>query len=81
MGDARDLHALVALALYGTPEGFTQEDVARLRILAQECTDQMESESLPPDPHSRRRWWRDMGDYLDNLAARIAALLPPPETL
>lgn len=51
--------ALAALCLYGTPQGFTQEDVEKLRDM---------------DP--RHADWH----YLDQLADRIAALLPPPST-
>jgi hypothetical protein len=61
-----DRHKLAALCLYGTPEGFTQEDVASLRSairwLDEEQTD-------------------DISAPLLRILKRISALLPPPETL
>ena len=55
-------HAAAALALYGQPFGFTREDVALLR-----------GERFGGFNEDRVELWEAM----DNLAARIAALLPP----
>jgi hypothetical protein len=55
-------HGVAALALYGQPFGFTQEDVALLYGV---------------DDYNAGR--RDAVARLVNLAARIAALLPPEE--
>lgn len=61
----KDRHATAALCLHGQPFGFTWEDVSLLRDEAASAAD------------------RDMGGMyraLNNLADRIAALLPPRET-
>jgi hypothetical protein len=56
-------HALAALALHGQPFGFTQEDVIRLHGLAHH----MQAETGD----------RPYTDKIQDLAHRIAALLPP----
>lgn len=59
------LHAVAAMALYGQPFGFTHEDVRLLR-----------SDLQVPVAHG----WSGAADRahrLENLAQRIAALLPP----
>jgi hypothetical protein len=64
------IHGLAALALYGQPFGFTQEDVARLERAASvlEWYD-AEHPPLSDTEHDP--------DGLRSLRARIAALLPP----
>lgn len=57
-------HALAAAYLFGQPFGFTQQDVEILRREA----DIIEQDTPDADDVVRYR----------NLAARIAALLPPP---
>jgi hypothetical protein len=59
------LHAVAAMALYGQPFGFTHDDLRLLR------TD--------PQAHAPAGWIgiSDRAHRLENLAQRIAALLPP----
>ena len=61
-----DRHALAALALHGQPFGFTWADVDRVRRAII-----MERYEAVPDSDERRA--------LDDIAARLADLLPPRE--
>jgi hypothetical protein len=69
-----DTHALAALCLYGTPEGFTQEDV-----------DELLWNATMADPMTPVEWKIENGvrnafaiaGRLRTLADRISALLPP----
>jgi hypothetical protein len=56
-------HALAALALHEQPFGFTREDVEHLRLVAGQC--------------DALRLGANHAYVLRNLAARLAALLPP----
>lgn len=60
-------HAVAALCLYGQPFGFTQEDVELLREAM--VLDHYDGTGIDIVPGT--------DDKLSNLAARIAALLPP----
>ena len=62
---AEDRHALAALALHGQPFGFTRKDVALLRSIAHNRGLGAAIGGPQPD------------EQLRDLAARIAALLPP----
>lgn len=71
-------HVLAALCLYGIPEGFTHEDVELLNRCATNCDGTLDADDedlVYPDGIPLR-----MKDVrrLTSLAARIAALLPPP---
>lgn len=61
-----DRHALAALCLYGTPNGFTHEDVG----LLYDVVERADRLGLLNDPRPE----------LQSLAARLAALLPPPSS-
>lgn len=62
-------HGLAALCLYGQPFGFTHDDLRRLRD-APELYGGLQGSKL------EKEWYA----FLDSLAARIAALLPPEAT-
>ena len=67
-------HMTAAIALYGQPFGFTHEDVRQLRRLAESRVCHGHGEYGPPDMYERAMGgWRGLND----LADRIAALLPP----
>jgi hypothetical protein len=67
-----DRHALAALALHRQEFGFTWEDVNLLRAWAEHW-------ATPPDEESSfiRRRTSEIAAHVNDLAARIAALLPP----
>lgn len=66
-------HALAALCLYGQPFGFTARDVKNLRDMV---PDQIFG---PDDPTSELHNTTAAYEWLESLAARISALLPPEE--
>lgn len=66
------------LCLWGTPQGFTQDDVALLREAAKEWS--MQHATAHPCSCflcTRNREW---GPAFRALASRIGALLPPEDT-
>lgn len=68
-------HGKAATALYGQPFGFTPEDVAMLRGVAQE-TRFMEKHVGAYSPQFVSEY---SAEAMDSIADRIAALLPPIE--
>jgi hypothetical protein len=68
-GENMGRHAAAALALYGQPFGFTHADVDLLRGNLETCVDERGSLYLADEHESK----------LQDLADRIAALLPPRE--
>jgi hypothetical protein len=65
-------HALAALALYGQPFGFTEEDVASLQWAAARLEKMLSAEGceFPASVFELQQ--------IKRLRARLAALLPPP---
>jgi hypothetical protein len=66
-------HALAALCLKDQPYGFTREDVELLRAWAEDMRASAERNDRPTGLSAR------YAVQIDNLAARIEALLPPEE--
>lgn len=65
-------HVRAALALHGQPFGFTCEDVERLRGWR---IDPATGERIYRDETSAPDWY----EFIESVAGRIAALLPPRE--
>jgi len=74
--DEEDCHKIAALALYGQPFGFTQDDVYGLREREASCR---ENATRAAETMQRDRYQDaiDAARFFGDLVNRIAALLPP----